>query len=67
METAKKSNTKTREIFMRKIILEGILGEKFGYEWNLDIASPVEAIQAITSQRKESKIAFYPRLHNWHL
>ena len=37
---------------MRKIILEGILGEKFGYEWNLDIASPVEAIQAITSQRK---------------
>ena len=37
---------------MRKIILEGVLGEKFGYEWNLDIASPVEAIQAITSQRK---------------
>ncbi len=52
METAKKSNTKTREIFMRKIILEGILGEKFGYEWNLDVKSPVEAIQAITSQRK---------------
>ena len=37
---------------MRKIILEGILGEKFGYEWNLDVKSPVEAIQAITSQRK---------------
>ena len=46
---------KMRLNFMRKIILEGILGDKFGREWNLDVASPGEAIVAINSQRKNFK------------
>tara|TARA_B100000686_G_scaffold252349_1_gene263054 strand:+ start:448 stop:1305 length:858 start_codon:yes stop_codon:yes gene_type:complete len=36
---------------MRKIYLEGMLGEKFGSEWNLDVTSPAEALQAISAQR----------------
>jgi len=36
---------------MKQIILEGILGKKFGEEWNLDVSSPVEALQAIMVQR----------------
>lgn len=36
---------------MKKIILEGQLGEKFGAEWNLDVRSPAEAMHAIMSQR----------------
>ena len=40
---------------MRKVILDGILGDKFGREWNLDVASPGEAIIAINSQRKNFK------------
>ena len=36
---------------MRKVYLEGILGEKFGGEWNLAINSPAEAMQAIAAQR----------------
>lgn len=36
---------------MKKIILEGQLGEKFGSEWNLDVQSPAEAMHAIMSQR----------------
>ena len=36
---------------MRKVYLEGILGEKYGEEWDLAVASPSEALQAIMSQR----------------
>ena len=36
---------------MKDIILEGILGEKFGYEWKLDVNSPAEALSAIMAQR----------------
>lgn len=36
---------------MRKVYLEGQLGEKFGEEWSLDVASPAEALQAIMAQR----------------
>jgi predicted phage tail protein len=36
---------------MRKVYLEGILGEKFGAEWNLAVTSPAEAMQAIAAQR----------------
>mgnify|MGYP003303459227 CR=1 FL=1 len=36
---------------MKNIILEGILGEKFGYEWKLDVNSPAEALSAIMAQR----------------
>jgi predicted phage tail protein len=36
---------------MKQVILEGILGEKFGYEWNLDVNSPAEALSAIMAQR----------------
>lgn len=37
---------------MRKVYLEGILGDKFGYEWNLNVATVGEAISAISSQRQ---------------
>ena len=36
---------------MRKIYLEGQLGEKFGSEWNLAVNSPAEALSAIMAQR----------------
>ena len=36
---------------MRKVYLEGILGEKYGAEWNLAVNSPAEAMQAIMAQR----------------
>tara|TARA_B100001564_G_scaffold242664_1_gene205580 strand:- start:8042 stop:8926 length:885 start_codon:yes stop_codon:yes gene_type:complete len=36
---------------MRKIYLEGPLGEKFGAEWNLAVNSPAEALSAIMAQR----------------
>lgn len=36
---------------MRKVYLEGQLGEKFGAEWSLDVASPAEALTAIMAQR----------------
>ena len=36
---------------MRKVYLEGQLGEKIGEEWSLDVASPAEALQAIMAQR----------------
>ena len=36
---------------MRKVYLEGILGKKYGEEWDLAVASPSEALQAIMSQR----------------
>ena len=36
---------------MRKIYLEGQLGEKFGAEWNLAVNSPAEALTAIMAQR----------------
>ena len=36
---------------MRKVYLEGMLGEKFGTEWNLAVNSPAEAMQAISAQR----------------
>ena len=55
MEATYKRYFKTREILMRKVILDGILGDKFGREWNLDVASPGEAIIAINSQRKNFK------------
>ena len=40
---------------MRKVYLEGILGEKFGAEWNLAVNSPAEAMQAIAAQRSGFK------------
>ena len=36
---------------MRKVYLEGQLGEKFGSEWNLAVNSPAEALTAIMAQR----------------
>lgn len=36
---------------MRKVYLEGPLGEKFGQEWNLNVSSPSEALTAIMAQR----------------
>ena len=36
---------------MRKIYLEGPLGQKFGEEWNLNVNSPSEALTAIMAQR----------------
>jgi len=36
---------------MRKIYLEGQLGNKFGAEWNLAVNSPAEALTAIMAQR----------------
>ena len=36
---------------MRKVYLEGQLGEKFGAEWNLAVNSPAEALSAIMAQR----------------
>ena len=50
VETDYKNGSKTRK-FMKKVILEGQLGEKFGSEWNLDVRSPAEAMHAIMSQR----------------
>ena len=40
---------------MRKVYLEGMLGEKFGTEWNLAVNSPAEAVQAIAAQRSGFK------------
>ena len=40
---------------MRKVYLEGVLGEKFGAEWNLAVNSPAEAMQAIAAQRSGFK------------
>ena len=36
---------------MRKVYLEGRLGEKFGDEWTLAVNTPAEALQAISVQR----------------
>jgi len=36
---------------MRKVYLEGILGKKYGAEWNLAVNSPSEALTAIMAQR----------------
>tara|TARA_B100000085_G_C18546099_1_gene513939 strand:- start:1247 stop:2035 length:789 start_codon:yes stop_codon:yes gene_type:complete len=36
---------------MKQIILEGQLGKEFGEEWNLNVNSPAEALQAIMTQR----------------
>ena len=36
---------------MRKVYLEGVLGEKYGAEWNLAVNSPAEALTAIMAQR----------------
>jgi len=36
---------------MRKVYLEGPLGEKFGQEWNLNVSSPSEALTAMMAQR----------------
>jgi len=51
METDYQNGSKTSEYAMRKIYLEGQLGEKFGEEWSLDVSSPAEALQAIMAQR----------------
>ena len=40
---------------MRKVYLEGMLGEKFGSEWNLAVNSPAEAMQAMLAQRPGMK------------
>ena len=37
---------------VRRINLEGELGEKFGKVWHLNVKSPAEAIRAIDAQRK---------------
>ena len=37
---------------MKKIILEGILGDKFGKEWELDVSSPSDVVSAIGVQKK---------------
>jgi predicted phage tail protein len=37
---------------MKRIILEGMLGEKFGREWDLDVKTPSEAMRAIEANRK---------------
>ena len=36
---------------MRKVYLEGPLGQKFGEEWDLNVSSPAEALTAIMTQR----------------
>jgi len=36
---------------MRKVYLEGPLGQKFGEEWSLSVTSPAEALTAIMAQR----------------
>ena len=36
---------------MRKIYLEGPLGQKFGEEWELNVKTPAEALTAIMAQR----------------
>ena len=46
---------------MKNIILEGILGEKFGYEWKLDVNTPAEALSAIMAQRPAMR-KFFTRL-----
>ena len=40
---------------MRQVYLEGILGEKFGRDWNLAVNSPAEALTAIMAQRPGMK------------
>ena len=40
---------------MRKVYLEGILGQKYGEEWTLNVASPAEALTAIMAQRPGMK------------
>ena len=40
---------------MRKVYLEGILGQKYGEEWTLNVASPAEALTAIIAQRPGMK------------
>ena len=40
---------------MRKVYLEGILGQKYGEEWTLNVASPAEALSAIMAQRPGMK------------
>lgn len=37
---------------MRKVYLDGLLGDKFGHEWNLAVNTVGEAISAISCQRK---------------
>ena len=37
---------------VRRINLEGELGEKFGKVWHLNVKSPAEAVRAIDAQRK---------------
>ena len=37
---------------VRKINLEGELGEKFGKIWHLNVSTPAEAVRAIDTQRK---------------
>jgi predicted phage tail protein len=37
---------------MKKVILEGVLGEKFGRDWLLDIRTPAESIRAIEANRR---------------
>jgi len=51
METNNQSSSKTREYDMRKVYLEGPLGQKFGEEWTLSVSSPAEALTAMMAQR----------------
>ena len=51
MESDNENYIKTQELPMRKVYLEGMLGQKFGEEWNLSVGSPAEAISAIMVQR----------------
>jgi predicted phage tail protein len=38
---------------MKKIVLHGALGEQFGHEWNLDVATPSEALRLIQVNRND--------------
>lgn len=40
---------------MVKVKLKGILGEKFGENWNLKVKNPIEAMKAIAANRKNFK------------
>ena len=46
------------ENIVRRINLEGELGEKFGKVWHLNVKSPAEAVRAIDAQRKGFKKYF---------
>lgn len=46
---------------MRKIVLYGELGRRFGKYWHLDVTTPAEALRAIAANRRD----FVPFLTDW--